>query len=178
VISQKHTKSELLETMRREHASWEALLAQVPCERMEEPGAEGLWSVKDIIAHVAAYEQWLALDLERALRGEMYGARELNGPRGDEINARIFRQHHDRPLAEVLAEAPAAFARLVAAVETLPESDLGNPDGAARYIDPAWLAGVPLGTCIASDSYEHYREHAPSIRAWLERVRCCEGCAA
>ena len=36
MISQKHTKSELLATMRREHASWEELLAQVPCERMEE----------------------------------------------------------------------------------------------------------------------------------------------
>ena len=178
MISQKHTMSELVETMRREHANWEALLAQVPREHMEEPGVEGLWSVKDIIAHVAAYELWLALDLERALRGEMYGARELNGPRGDEINGRIFRQHHDRPLDEVLAEAPAAFAQLLAAVEALPESDLGNPDGAARYIDPAWLAGLPLGTCIASDSYEHYREHAPSIRAWLEQAHCCEGCAA
>jgi hypothetical protein len=44
-------KTQLLETLRRERADWEALLAQVDQARMTRPGVAGAWSVKDVITH-------------------------------------------------------------------------------------------------------------------------------
>ncbi len=46
-------KTQLLDMMRTARAQWEALLAEIPAAWMTEPGVEGEWSVKDIIAHIA-----------------------------------------------------------------------------------------------------------------------------
>ncbi|HEX5692552.1 MAG TPA: maleylpyruvate isomerase N-terminal domain-containing protein, partial [Roseiflexaceae bacterium] len=66
------TKAKLLETLRRERAEWDALVAQVPRDRMTIPGVAGHWSVKDVIAHLTYYERWLADRLHEQLRGESY----------------------------------------------------------------------------------------------------------
>jgi hypothetical protein len=49
--------AELLDTMPTERARWEALLIEVGIEQMQEPGAEGQWSIRDIVAHITAYER-------------------------------------------------------------------------------------------------------------------------
>jgi hypothetical protein len=38
------TKDELIEVLRSRCAEWDVLLAQVPEERMTQPGAAGTWS--------------------------------------------------------------------------------------------------------------------------------------
>jgi hypothetical protein len=54
------TKAELMARIEREWAVLQALLAQVSEEQMEAPGADG-WSVKDQVAHLAAWERHLLL---------------------------------------------------------------------------------------------------------------------
>ena len=49
------SKSELLERMRAGREEWDALVAQIPDSARTEPALAGGWSVKDLIAHVAAY---------------------------------------------------------------------------------------------------------------------------
>jgi hypothetical protein len=46
--------------MRARHDAWDALIAKIDRGRMVEPGVERDWSVKDIIAHVSTYEDWMA----------------------------------------------------------------------------------------------------------------------
>lgn len=46
------TKNELLNLLRLARAEWDALLASIDEARMREPGVEGDWSIKDLIAHV------------------------------------------------------------------------------------------------------------------------------
>jgi len=46
-------------------------------ERMTEPGACGSWSVKDVLAHLAVENGWLALQLERGTRGKVPGPEEV-----------------------------------------------------------------------------------------------------
>lgn len=45
-------KSELLNTLREEYQQWEALLDQIGAARMDQPGVNGEWSMKDIVAHL------------------------------------------------------------------------------------------------------------------------------
>ena len=54
------SKAEFLDTMRSERDRWEALLAEADETQMVEPGVAGDWSLKDLVAHVTAYERGLA----------------------------------------------------------------------------------------------------------------------
>lgn len=63
------TKAELLDAMRSGRARWEDLLAEVETGRMDEPGVVGAWSVRDVVAHVSAYERFIAAAILADLRG-------------------------------------------------------------------------------------------------------------
>ena len=167
------TRARLIETLRAARADWEALIARVDAARLTEPGAEDAWSVKDVLAHVAAYERWTADQLAGLLRGEtgmMASSALPDAPSmdskddRDRRNEAIFEAHHRHSLARVRAEAREAFARLLELIGQLPEEALAER---RRY---RWTGGLALAQAIASDSYEHYAQHAPAIRAWLARL--------
>jgi hypothetical protein len=150
--------------MRTERARWETLLDTVGDNNMVQAGAEDAWSVCDVVAHIAAYERWLVDRLDGILSGQTY--EESGGPvaltphqlarRG---SAR-WQPGHGRSPRVVRVDATRTFVRLLELVAALPEEALG-----AR--DYGWTARRPLWRAIASDSYEHYAEHSPSIRVWL-----------
>jgi hypothetical protein len=93
-------KRELPATIRAEWANWEALLAQVGVERMSEPGVEGDQLVKDLVAHVATYEDWMAQLLNA---GGPDIPHVTDGMHQDARNAWIFDQHrHNRDGSSVI----------------------------------------------------------------------------
>jgi hypothetical protein len=59
------SKTELLERMRAGREEWDALIAQIPDSARIEPALAGGWSVKDLIAHVAAIEAVSDEDIAR-----------------------------------------------------------------------------------------------------------------
>ena len=154
------TKAQFLDLLRTARAEWDALLAAVPEARMTAPGVEGHWSVKDVIAHITWHErEMLGVLRARALVGS-----DLWGLPLHERNATIHAENRNRPLAEVLAESRAVYPQLPAAVEGLAEEDLTDP---ARFADMPgdW---VPW-QLLAANTYTHYRDHMPAIRAWLDQ---------
>jgi uncharacterized protein (TIGR03083 family) len=154
------TKTHLLETLRSKRAEWDALLAQVPADRMTEPGVAGEWSVKDIIAHLTYYERWFADRLHEQLRGEVYHPTELDSM-GEARNDVIYEQIKNQSLADVLAASRQAFEKLLAGVEAQPEAFL---------IEPQTFEGAPgpmlVWEMLRGDVYEHYAMHIPSIKNW------------
>jgi uncharacterized damage-inducible protein DinB len=160
------TKTKLIETLRAKRAAWDALLAAAPEERMTEPGAAGAWSVKDIVAHLTYHERWYADRLHEQLRGEHYAPTEIDRMHFEERNERIYQQHRDLPLAQVLAESRQAFERLLAGVEAHTETFL---------IEPQQFEGMPapfaVWQMLRGDVYEHYEQHMPSIRQWMDGTR-------
>ena len=155
------TKAKLLEFMRTERAAWDALLAEVGEERMLEAGVDGAWSVKDIVSHVTYWEQDTLRVLEVVARGETPEFSEQDEM--DALNARaVARNQHHAPSA-VIADSQRVHQALLAMVETFPEADLIDPN---RF---EWLPDWTLWQVIAGESYWHYRQHVPTIRAWLDR---------
>jgi uncharacterized damage-inducible protein DinB len=156
------TKAQVLDTLRTERTRWEALLAEVGEARMTEEIQASWWSIKDVIAHVTWYERQTAEALQPALR---------HRPTRDWLwdltaakrNAILYTEYRDRPLAALRAEAQQVFEQLVAAIEALTEAEVRDP---ARFpnLPPGWQPW----RFIARHSYEHYREHTPRIRAWLD----------
>ena len=167
--TQPQDKSELLERMQAGREEWDALIAQIPESTLTEPVLSGGWSVKDLIAHVAAYEKWTAAQIRAATEGraptnmELYGVEEMPpDPEGwdlDRQNAAIYAQYKDMPLAEVMAFSGEAFRDLVAAVERVPEEDFTRT-GAQEWTGDATLLEIVPGQC-----YAHYEQHRDDLRS-------------
>jgi hypothetical protein len=49
-------RESLVDTLEREHAGFIALLAGIPAQAQEQKGAAGVWSVKNVVAHLTAWE--------------------------------------------------------------------------------------------------------------------------
>ena len=150
------TKAEFLDILRRERARWTELLAQLPDDRLTQPGAAGHWSVKDVIAHVTWGEQ----EMLGVLQNHALVGSDLWNVSEPERNAAVFEQNRDRSLEDVRTEAEQVYQQLVAALETLSDEDLNDP---SRYADmPAEWVPWQL---LAGNTYRHYQEHMPDLQA-------------
>ncbi len=143
---------------RKDRAEWERVLAEVGEDLMLEPGLPGGWSVKDVIAHVNWYEREMVSLLEQR---ELAGSELWELPT-NERNVLIYEGSKDQPLEEVLTESGQLFEQLWALVSELAEEDL---------VDSSRFNQMPEDwepwKVIASNTYEHYQQHIPDIRAWL-----------
>ena len=136
----------------------ETLLAEVGEARMLQPGAAGEWSVKDVIAHV----MWGEREMVGVMQAHALVGSNLWDLPEDERNAAVFTEQRDCPLQEVLTEEQQVYAQFLAAVQALSDEDFTDPRR-FREMPEQWLPWRILAGC----SFAHYRQHTPSIRAWL-----------
>lgn len=156
------SKARLLDLLRTRRAEFDAVVADVPEDRLTESGATGHWSVKDVIAHLSYHEGWYADRLHEQLRGEAYTPTELDWMPFDERNDIIYRRNKDRSLADIQAESKAVFDRLIAGVEAHPESFLLEPQPVPGAPEP-----IVIWQMLRGDVYDHYPQHITPIRDWL-----------
>lgn len=161
------SKQEILDLV---DSAWAALIAvveRVPPAALAEPDVEGAWSVKDLLAHITAWEKLMTRWLDEHARGATPQRPEpnLTWDDIDPLNARIYRENKDRPAAEILAEFHAFHRTARAAVAPIPEADLLE---AARY---PWMDGGPLWYAVAGNTWTHYDDHRQAIERWLTARR-------
>ena len=144
-------KRELLEDIRRDQASFDAILARLDAARMTAPAMDNGWSPKDLLAHLAVWERTCAAWLEAVARGETPARPEVGD---DAFNARAYDASKDAPLAEVRRATDSARRAILDAVAALSDADLADE---ARFGWPAWQM-------VASNTSEHYREHMGELR--------------
>lgn len=165
------TRAELLERIHTRHADMAQFLRQLTPAQLTAPELDGGWSVKDSLAHIAAWESMLFDEVDKYRRGEPVvlwaPGFEIAGDNGEaqmhRYNEYLFQQNKDRPLEEVLDDFRSTYLRVVETVEGLSPDELFNADHF-----PA-RAGRPLITLIVGDTYGHYDEHLTWIRAWLDK---------
>ncbi len=153
------TREELLKRIDDGRADLLAQLARVPAERLTQPTLANGWSVKDMLAHLATWER----RVEYLYRMLSSGRPVEDGVTDSNVyNATTYEANRHRPLAEIQAEETAAFLALRTVAETAPEADLFDP---ARF---AWTEDRAFCDWIAWNSYDHYLEHLPDLRASLD----------
>lgn len=168
------TKERLLATLRDERARWEALLDEVGKARMTEPGVAGSWAMKDLLAHLTAYQRTWGVRIRGELTGVPPSLRDLYDiehlPEGagtwtlDEQNEAIRARYDPLPLPVVLAKWRETSDLLADGVAALSEDDLTTP---GRF---AWSGDQPLAAAMAGDTYGHAQLHGVDVRAWLDRT--------
>ena len=155
-------KQELFETMKITRAGWEALLSEVGEARMITPGVTGNWSVKDIVAHLTAWEKRTVARLPAVRQG---GAPEpAPWPPNlseEEINAWIYEANRKRTLRDVLDDSRRVQDQVMKQLQSVTDEELNQPGHFS------WLNGNKLAEYIPGNTYEHYQEHADLIRKWL-----------
>jgi hypothetical protein len=161
-------KRELRERMQEGREVWNAYIEQVPDSAATVTALPGGWTVKDVMAHVAAYESWTSAQIRAANEGreptnlELYGVEDVpEDPEGwdlDRVNAAIYYRYVATPLSEARTFAERAFANLIAAIEAVPEPDLTTRDA------QLWTGGESLLEVIPRQSYAHYEHHLDDLR--------------
>jgi hypothetical protein len=131
---------------------------------MEQPGATGDWSFKDVVAHISAWRSHAIEQLTAVRRGQT--ASSQFWPMGwdeerdlEKINQWIYEENRDRTLQDVLNESRQQYRHLRELMRALPEEELLTPN---RY---AWMEGGSLAD-LAEFGHLH-EEHEPVLRQWL-----------
>lgn len=143
-------KSELLEMVGGAHAQLARALEGLTEEESARTGLTPKWSVRDALAHITAWE----LEGARVLQAIIDGTQRPRRYGGEEIerfNEEAVAARRGRSLAELVAEADAAHASMLATVGRLPEE---VDENSARY-------KVTYGFTV-----EHMRHHAAQIEKW------------
>lgn len=134
----------LLDLLRRAYREEQALIEKLSEKERSVIGTYDQWSVKDVIAHVAAWKERTAQELAAVTSG---GPR----PEGDhleQINERIFEKYPHFSWNEILALSKQAYEALCIQVETMPEEDLIKAGAIVWYDGPVWRLSI-------DDGYSH-----------------------
>jgi hypothetical protein len=152
--------TELAALIRATSTELELLIARLTVAEMNQPGAVGVWSVKDVLAHIAFWERYAVRVLKAARCGETpeFDVEDSTESR----NASVVAQYYLTPMGAVIAGWHEAREELLEQIVGLSEADLNDPD---RY---AWNEGRSLLDRISANSYAHEREHIDQIRAWMK----------
>jgi hypothetical protein len=163
-MAEQMDKASILDELRSKYVALEAILAPLDEAQMTKTGVIGDWSIKDILAHITAWQDRLLAWLHAARHNE---EPTISGPDSEEemdrLNEQFYKENRSRPLADVLGGFRSSYLQIVEAVQAMPEEDLIDPH---RF---AWLNGDSLRQLVAGDTYDHYEEHRQQIEEWLAR---------
>lgn len=163
-MAKQTSKSQLLKDITTGRRQLEKNLSALSEEDMTQPGVTGTWSVKDILAHLVAWEK-LLLDWYRA---GIQGYSPTIIPVGmrqkaiDALNQEIYEQNRKRNLDEVIAEFRTSYQQILTTLEGIPEEDLLIR---GRY---EWTGELTLADYIAGNTCNHYAWAKAQIRKWIK----------
>lgn len=131
-------------------------LAEVDADLVTTPGVMEDWSVRDLVVHVAAWDEHGAQALELAATGRgdefAYDTAET-----DAMNARILADAASTSPSAALEREGVAFGRFRTALAALDpallDHELGNGDR--------------VRAVVRYDGADHYAEHTAHLRAWF-----------
>jgi hypothetical protein len=159
-------KEELLASLRAVFGDWEDLLAGKRESEINAKSRADGWSIKDMIAHLMAWQQISIARLRAAeLDAEPQYPAWLDGAdpffaedHTHQFNARTRKIYHDEPWSIVHAAWGEGFTQFIELAGAVPEDLLFD---AKRY---PWLRGYAL-YAILEGSFEHHREHLEEMSA-------------
>jgi hypothetical protein len=122
------------------------------------------WDLKDVLAHIGAWDRALARGVREVLAGRRA---EFADYSEDEFNARAVAEARERSCSEVLSEVERAHAALAEILEQLTDHQWRSASG------HSWPDATPMTVASIFDyrynDQTHYAGHAVEIEAWRRR---------
>lgn len=169
------SKQALMDDIRTKHDSLCARLGEIPQVRWQEPGVWGDgWTVSDLVAHLAEWQQMFLGWYEQGLGGDMpeMPARGYKWSQTPKLNRAIWEKHRSRSRAAAMAAFDSGYNRIVHMVEALSPEQLLTPGHFS------WTGKHPLTTYLGPNTASHYRFAIKVINRWLKRVPAANTSAA
>ena len=164
-MAKQTSKAQLLKDIHTERRRLEKTLATLSAAEMVLAGVVGTWSVKDVLAHLAAWERlfldWYQAGLQSSAPATLpvgMGKRAI-----DALNQEIYTQNQGRSLEEILAEFQASYRQILAVIEAIPEGDMFSRE---RF---NWTGRLVLADYIAGNTCSHYAWAMSQISKWVKR---------
>ncbi|MBN1312110.1 MAG: ClbS/DfsB family four-helix bundle protein [Anaerolineae bacterium] len=132
-------------------------------EQMSQPGVTGVWSVKDILAHLAAWEAEVVKALNQVQNRQAPSM--LNIEDIDEWDEEQYHINVERPLEVIRTDLAGVHKMLHHMIEDFDERALIDN---RRY---PWMEGEPLWFLVEDAVILHKQEHAEEIRAWRAKEK-------
>lgn len=160
------------EVIRRGHVAVLEAVSELPEEHWYRPGVCGVWSVRDILAHLAAFEHMVIQVLQSFVTGgptTLLDRQREDGERFNEVEVAARRQ---LTAAEVLAEYSEAHGHAIPLVAQIP-LELCRQPGTI----PGYGADYSLEDLIVHKAYGHKREHAAQVNVYRDELAQVEAVA-
>ncbi len=137
------------------------LVRSLPLERLEAPGAVGAWSVKDVIGHIASWEDRLLTLAQTVLNGHAGQIEWISG--GDMLDDWNHKQY--------LRKRAWTWDEVIRDLALMREEVLWNIGWTAPeqlFQQHTVEAGVVSPAGLLKGIIEHDQEHVAQLRAWIE----------
>ena len=168
------SREEALDVLERGHGATFALLAELSEEQMTLPDAigGGEWSAKDLVGHLAFWEELSLQALEEFRRGERPRVEDIfdSDEAVDRENADDVARKPAMPWTQVRDAAQATHGSLVGAIRAM-----SNEEWTARAPYPAERR-TTLGALLASVTgakagpFAHAFDHLPDLEAYVSAL--------
>ncbi|MBI1877560.1 MAG: ClbS/DfsB family four-helix bundle protein [Chloroflexi bacterium] len=146
------TLEAIIEKIEHSYTQILRLYRSVPITALIEPALANGWSVKDTLAHIAAWEWRCASLLNEAHRTD--GPLKAM-PDVDALNREFYQERQEWSWAEVETDFRQAHETMLAAIRQLP---------------PERLKSEVVRQTIAEETWEHYAEHLLDLERWHKQV--------
>ena len=164
-------KDHILSALKEQFNDWEELLASLSEEQITAPHFDFDWSIKDVIAHLWAWQQISiarmeagTLDNEPKFPKWIQDIGEDWEEDADRVNASTYETNHNKSWTEIHQNWKEGFLRFLELGNKISERDLLDGD---RY---PWLKGYSLAFILVA-SYDHHQEHLEKLIDWLGKQR-------
>lgn len=156
------TKAALLTSITLNRRRLENDLAALSDADLQQPNVVGIWSIKDVLAHIASWEQRFMEWYRAGKRGDPSGKLEPNLSQEivDRMNQECYERDRRLSLAETRTLFDTSYRDTRAVIEAMSEDEI------FRVGYYAWTGKWPLLAYLRANTDGHYAEHAEQIEAW------------
>ncbi len=127
-------------------------------------GAVGIWSIKDVLAHLTAWESELITALVHVENKKKGAPNIIKIDEIDEWNAERYHESASRGLQVIWDDFMGIPKHLIQAINALDDNTL---DDNRKF---PWMEGEPLSYVVYENAIWHEQEHADNIIHWREEV--------
>jgi hypothetical protein len=162
-------KRQLMTTLKQEFDRWEEMVADLSEEKLNTAQPNSIMSIKDVLAHLLAWQQRSIARLEAAVQNKEpefpKWPADLNPETDnvDQINAWIYQTYHDQPWADVHRKWRDGYLRFMDLGQAIPENDLFE---VGKY---HWLKEYSIAMVLVWSYEHHHIEHLEPLLVWIDQ---------